>query len=628
MSDSVVPAQHNDPSLVKLLHETPQAHYFSHPADSVVLLGNQLERIIYQRRIAAHLAIGTLRFSLFRLHQELLARLVPVCASITVFGEADVAPPAIEGITFVALSAGSQLSQEWFVVVDSPQFWGALLTRVVHDQATNAPRRYLFTGALTAEARIVSRAMLLLHLLQDSTAPAIGPRDWLAHQSRWGEIVAQLATHPDAERLDLPHLLGAQIDLLAVAEQRDAPLQQLLADAVEVIAANEDIAGVVLYRVGEQGYVPIAGRGAKLVALQGHGLVARAMQQQTPQHGSLQHEPEAEALSAASYAVAAPIIAQGQQWGALLVGLLAEDIRAQPGAGIAAGVAGLLGSLLGKRSGEPIIQAEAGAPALLKAQDAELAETAHEDSASQVEQTTEQAPSSADDASAVAANEHLLSRFARNIATSLHALRELIVDLSVTGPLNEQQSRMIGSAMRLNGEILLLLADLETLGDLHAQAPANAQPLDMGQLIEAAAGTLYAEFGRRSQQVTLQIAPELPAVVGSEEGLWRAATALLDNAIKYSPIGAHITVRVGAEQRAVVVSVTNNDTFIAPHELANVFEPLYRAHNAIQANIPGQGLGLALARAVVIQHGGTIWAASDETNGTTFAFRLPTEPSD
>ena len=350
---SPVPQQSAGPSLVKLLAGLPAHQQFTQPADALVILGNQLERIVRLQPQHAHLALGTLRFSLFRLHQGRLAPLAAQVCSLTVFGEPDVAPPAIDGITFVPLPPGSPLAQEWFVVVDSPTFWGALLTAAVPEKASGTLRRFRFAGALAPDGRIVSRATLLLALAQRAAAPTVGPRDPLAHAAHWGTIVAQLAAHPEAHRLDLPHTLGAFPELLALAHGHTTPSPALLAEAVEVVAAAEGSAGVLLYqRVGRQ-LQPVVWRGTAPAPAAPAGLVARAAASGQVQQGPLGAD-EIAALPLAAAALALPIVVAGDCWGVLLLGLLDHAVASQPAASSGAAVAGLLGQLLSDAAPEAL----------------------------------------------------------------------------------------------------------------------------------------------------------------------------------------------------------------------------------------------------------------------------------
>ncbi|NJM06451.1 HAMP domain-containing histidine kinase [Candidatus Gracilibacteria bacterium] len=220
-------------------------------------------------------------------------------------------------------------------------------------------------------------------------------------------------------------------------------------------------------------------------------------------------------------------------------------------------------------------------------------------------------------------SEQFLSNFSDIIRVPLREIRDLITKVPAAGDLNEQQSRLIGQVVRLNSEMTMLVNDLLALGQIKLQAGEQRAPLRLDLLIEAAVGTQYAEFGRRGQQVTTEIQPQLPRVTGSEEGLGRAVAALIDNAIKYSPAGAQVKVVVHKTGDAIVVAVQDNGPGLTAEELAQVFDPFYRAPSTDMLGVSGRGLGLTIAKAVVEQHGGRIWASATVGAGSAFSFSIP-----
>ena len=106
--------------------------------------------------------------------------------------------------------------------------------------------------------------------------------------------------------------------------------------------------------------------------------------------------------------------------------------------------------------------------------------------------------------------------------------------------------------------------------------------------------------------------------------LERVLANLLSNAIKYSPSGGEVVVEVRREPHWAVVSVTDQGLGIPAADLPHVFERFRRASN-VGGLIAGSGLGLAGARDIVEQHGGTISVSSEEGRGSTFVVRLPIE---
>jgi signal transduction histidine kinase len=100
---------------------------------------------------------------------------------------------------------------------------------------------------------------------------------------------------------------------------------------------------------------------------------------------------------------------------------------------------------------------------------------------------------------------------------------------------------------------------------------------------------------------------------------------LLHNAVKYSPEGGRIHVRVRADGHDAVVTVRDSGIGLAPDEAPHVFERFYRGRG--MRRFEGAGLGLYICRAIVAAHGGRIWAESNGPDqGSTFAFQLPLEP--
>jgi signal transduction histidine kinase len=107
---------------------------------------------------------------------------------------------------------------------------------------------------------------------------------------------------------------------------------------------------------------------------------------------------------------------------------------------------------------------------------------------------------------------------------------------------------------------------------------------------------------------------------------------LLNNAIRYSPNGGRVTVRLGYDAtsldedgspRMAQMSVTDQGVGIPEKELARVFEKFHRVDGELKQKVRGSGLGLAICQAIVEGHGGRIWVESTVGQGSTFAFTLP-----
>lgn len=110
--------------------------------------------------------------------------------------------------------------------------------------------------------------------------------------------------------------------------------------------------------------------------------------------------------------------------------------------------------------------------------------------------------------------------------------------------------------------------------------------------------------------------------------MMRVIDNIMNNAIKYSPDGGTITVRLLQSQNNVILSIQDQGLGIPRKDLNKIFDRFYRVDKARSRAQGGTGLGLALAKEIVTAHGGKIWADSREGKGSTFFVSLPYEPMD
>jgi signal transduction histidine kinase len=125
--------------------------------------------------------------------------------------------------------------------------------------------------------------------------------------------------------------------------------------------------------------------------------------------------------------------------------------------------------------------------------------------------------------------------------------------------------------------------------------------------------------------LTVSVLEEVPAVFDPVL-LQRLLGTLVDNAIRYTPAGGAVDVRVRRDGATAVLEVEDTGIGIQPDERAHVFERFYRGTAARQRAPDGSGLGLPIARAIVAQHGGSIVLAPARGGGTLVRVTLPTAP--
>ncbi|MSP12065.1 MAG: PAS domain S-box protein [Chloroflexi bacterium] len=115
----------------------------------------------------------------------------------------------------------------------------------------------------------------------------------------------------------------------------------------------------------------------------------------------------------------------------------------------------------------------------------------------------------------------------------------------------------------------------------------------------------------------------LPPVWADVDRVEEVLTNLLDNALKYSPNGGHITVAAHRDGDRVVLSITDEGIGIPSKQLDKIFEKFHRLDTRDSREIYGHGLGLYIAKRLIEAQGGAIWVESKEGQGSTFSFALP-----
>ncbi|MEI6310599.1 MAG: ATP-binding protein, partial [bacterium] len=148
---------------------------------------------------------------------------------------------------------------------------------------------------------------------------------------------------------------------------------------------------------------------------------------------------------------------------------------------------------------------------------------------------------------------------------------------------------------------------------------ASSNPAEMvKRVVEDSKG--YALSSGVTFGLKLQPVPE-----GScdEEALARVVENLLINAIKFSPKGGRVEVRLGMKEDALLLEVEDHGLGIPAQEQAHLFQPFQRGSSAHEKKIHGTGLGLYVSRRIVEEHGGSITLASEEGKGTKVTVRLP-----
>jgi two-component system sensor histidine kinase MprB len=199
----------------------------------------------------------------------------------------------------------------------------------------------------------------------------------------------------------------------------------------------------------------------------------------------------------------------------------------------------------------------------------------------------------------------------RTPLTSLRTNLDLLVQSQDTLP-PEQRRELLDDVRGQIGEMTTLIGDLVELAREDPSTPP-VEPVDFAAIVDQA----VTRVRRRGQSLEFDVQTEPWWLLGEAPGLERAVTNLLDNAVKWSPPGGRVFVRLASGR----LYVADQGPGIAAEDLPRVFDRFYRS--ADSRSMPGSGLGLSIVAAVTQRHGGTVRADTGPDGGAVFWLSLP-----
>ncbi|MXY80052.1 MAG: two-component sensor histidine kinase [Chloroflexi bacterium] len=217
---------------------------------------------------------------------------------------------------------------------------------------------------------------------------------------------------------------------------------------------------------------------------------------------------------------------------------------------------------------------------------------------------------------------------------AISLLAETLVDLlsDCEGPDGEarfgteERATMVGLAGRLVAEaerMTRAIDDLAELSSVERETDGERSVVALQDVVSA----VVERLANAAEQYRIAVnvaAPDDPILVHADRRqIASAVHNLLDNALKYSPEGASVSVRIRRWGRSAELSVQDTGIGIPQGDLPRIFERFYRVDRSRTSSSGGIGLGLAIVRHVAINHGGDVEVESMEGEGSTFTLRLP-----
>lgn len=214
----------------------------------------------------------------------------------------------------------------------------------------------------------------------------------------------------------------------------------------------------------------------------------------------------------------------------------------------------------------------------------------------------------------------MVSHEFRTPLTSIMTFTELLLG-GAAGKLNPDQQEYLTDVMDSSQRLLQMINDLLDLTRLEAgKIKLFQEVMAVPDVVQDAVKTMTPLAEKKQIDLSLSVASPVPLVMADPLRITQVLFNLLGNAIKFTPEGGRVTVRVREQGAEVEVAVADTGIGISPADQAKIFEAFRQAG----AQRPeGSGLGLAVASSLVELHGGRIWVESEPERGSTFFFTLP-----
>ena len=220
----------------------------------------------------------------------------------------------------------------------------------------------------------------------------------------------------------------------------------------------------------------------------------------------------------------------------------------------------------------------------------------------------------------------LLAAVSHELRTPLTSLG-MAIDLllrEVPDPITEAQRELLAAAREDQARLKKLVSNLLDLARLESGAYVpKSEPLRVQAVLDESLAPLELPFNEKGVWLDTLVEHGAQSVLGDAQHLGWVLSNLAGNALRHTPSGGRVSVRVQRDDREIHFSVHDTGSGIPPDELERIFDMFVQLKPSDETTPGSLGLGLALARRVVQAHGGRIWAENGPAAGSTFHFTIP-----
>jgi len=225
------------------------------------------------------------------------------------------------------------------------------------------------------------------------------------------------------------------------------------------------------------------------------------------------------------------------------------------------------------------------------------------------------------------------SEFLANMSHELRTPLNAVIGFSevlaegMFGELNAKQAEYVRDIMESGRHLLSLINDILDLSKVEAgRMELELAEFDLPSVVDGALLLMRERASRKGIELARDVDASIPTIRADERKVKQVLLNLLSNALKFTPDGGRVAVRIAARDGMVAVAVSDTGVGIAKQDQQAVFEEFRQVGSAAK-RVEGTGLGLALVRKFVELHGGCVGVESEPGTGSTFTFTIPAAPS-
>jgi len=218
-----------------------------------------------------------------------------------------------------------------------------------------------------------------------------------------------------------------------------------------------------------------------------------------------------------------------------------------------------------------------------------------------------------------------MSHELRTPLNSVIAMSDILME-KYFGDLNEKQEDYIKDIRDSGQHLLSLINDILDLSKVEAgYSPLEISNVDVKMLLESSLIIVREKSLKHGIELLFEVDDDVPNIQADERKIKQVVFNLLSNAVKFTPDGGKVGIEAHLEKEVVQICIWDTGIGLSEDNIEKIFGEFVQTETSLTKKYEGTGLGLALVKRFIKQHGGKIWVESKIDKGSRFIFTLPLE---